>query len=446
LENIDLDRLNYREEMKRYFNGTQYGIRFSISDFNVNYQFSLVELIFVIKSDSYLDSLRSVLDDYKPIYLEYNPTPIVNQNSAILTFGHQDLITKQKIIDRLEINEGIEIDYYNLKSDFDFVEGLFSIGTYYLTITFYDTSRKSVIVNIKLEIIKQIKYSSGGIIFSDIDNPLSIKFIQSFITATDKEDGDITNNIMLVDNHSNYSENIKKLGSYELVFSVIDSRSNETRIQIEVRVVDITPPVISGKDHYTIFKNDGTILTTEIIRSNLLASDNYDDDITHAIEVSDDAYKNQYDKTGTYQLIFKVQDSSSNESSFRVIVTVIDDEYPELNFSGLIISVERGNKMTHAEIIFLINKHLELKQITAKDLKILENNYSGNENYPGVYHIKIGYINVINQFQIKDIRIIVLEETQTKNFFMKNKEILTTILSLTGLGVVGIIVRRKFLK
>ncbi|MCL2522359.1 MAG: hypothetical protein FWE36_05830 [Erysipelotrichales bacterium] len=441
----ELYQLNYREDMKRYFNGVSYGIRFSASDFDINYQFSLVELIFVIKSDKYSDSLTSILNNYKPIYLEFNPIAIELQIPAIIKFGHRDIITNQDIIKETKVNNAIEIDYYKINGEVEFLNSPLPIGTYNIAITAYDTSRKSEIVNFQLEIVKQINYSPGGMVFSNIDNLLSIDFIKSFITATDKEDGDLTNNIKIFSNPDNYPEKVTKLANYELIFSVTDSRNNETRIKIIVRVVDITPPIIKGSNKHTIFKNDGTALTTDFIKNSLNAIDNYDGNISHKIEVLEDEYQNQYQKTGIYNIVFQVTDSSTNESKFHVTVTVIDDEYPELNFRGLIIPINQGNNLTQEEIIALINKHLELKQVFAKDLMIIENNYSGNENYPGTYLVKVSYTNIINQPQLKDINFLVLE-TKQKNFFVENKEILITIASLTGIGLVGIIIRRKFSK
>ena len=126
-------------------------------------------------------------------------------------------------------------------------------GTYELTYTVTDSdgnrteSKREVVVRpIKVEInnAPTIEANDKIIKVGTEFNPLSD------VTAFDAEDGDITNKINIVSNNVNTS----KVGNYEVVYEVTDSKGVSTTKVISVVVVSNNKPVIIGANDIKIKK------------------------------------------------------------------------------------------------------------------------------------------------------------------------------------------------
>ena len=91
------------------------------------------------------------------------------------------------------------------------------------------------------------------------------------------------------------------------------------RIEIKYNVVDKEAPTLelNGDTEISIYVGD------EYKEDGAKATDNYDGDITDQIEISGDVITS---KAGTYEIVYKVKDSSENESS--VIRTIKVNEKP----------------------------------------------------------------------------------------------------------------------
>ncbi|MBA3926271.1 immunoglobulin-like domain-containing protein [Listeria rustica] len=141
-------------------------------------------------------------------------------------------------------------------------------------------------------------------------NPNSLFDAMSSMKATDKEDGDITENITVESNNVDTS----KSGSYKVTYKVIDSDGNEATFTRTVIVTEA--PVITGEATTKVNPN-----STFDAMSSMKATDKEDGDITKNITVESN---NVDTKTpGNYKVTYKVIDSDGNEATFTrtVIVT-----------------------------------------------------------------------------------------------------------------------------
>lgn len=109
--------------------------------------------------------------------------------------------------------------------------------------------------------------------------------------------------------------NMKKLGVYTITYTAAKLHRS---IQRTVHVVDTTPPIISlkGDRVVRVFVN-GTYK-----EAGVKAMDGYDGDITKNVHVDN---KVNMKKTGTYSIIYRVKDSSGNETSCKREVQVCED-------------------------------------------------------------------------------------------------------------------------
>ena len=139
-------------------------------------------------------------------------------------------------------------------------------------------------------------------------NPLS------GVTAFDAEDGDITNKINIVSNNVNTS----KVGNYEVVYEVTNSKGVSTTKVMSVVVVSNNKPVIIGADDIKIKKGSKFNLMYGVS-----AYDYEDGDLTHKITVLGTVDTN---KPGSYGIVYSVSDSENNITKITRKVIVYDDK------------------------------------------------------------------------------------------------------------------------
>ncbi|MDK2802669.1 MAG: DUF5011 domain-containing protein, partial [Oscillospiraceae bacterium] len=155
------------------------------------------------------------------------------------------------------------------------------------------------------------------------------------ITAMDKEDGDITDNIVVVSNNVDTT----KAGDYKVLYSVKDSGDAATSREINVKVKSVP----SGMNSLpTIQVEDKVIKVGDIFNpsKDITAMDKEDGDITDKIVV----VSNNVDttKSGDYKVLYSVKDSGDAATSKEINVKVKSIEYPELIISVTSISINEG--------------------------------------------------------------------------------------------------------
>jgi len=141
-----------------------------------------------------------------------------------------------------------------------------------------------------------------------------ISYLENFkdpgYSAYDNYDGDLTGSVVVkgvIDT--------KKIGTYVVEYSVLDSSGNSTKKSRTVKVVDNRAPVITlnGLKKVTIELNG------KYYEPGYSAYDNYDGDLTNNVYING---KVNTSKAGIYEIIYGVTDSSGNYSSVSRIVQV----------------------------------------------------------------------------------------------------------------------------
>ena len=189
---------------------------------------------------------------------------------------------------------------------------------------------------------------------NDISVALNSKFNPlEWVAATDKEDGDITNRVMVIVNDVNTSVE----GNYHVTYEVIDSSGNKVNkaMMVYVKKEEVVKeqnvePVINA-ENLTIEKGvyfdplDG-----------VTALDEEDGNLTHKIAVEENEVN--VSKSGTYKVTYKVTDSMGKTASKSIVVTV------ESNHS--IINYEIFAKIGGILIIILLIGSLSVMIVTRK--------------------------------------------------------------------------------
>ena len=166
---------------------------------------------------------------------------------------------------------------------------------------------------------EDINKNQDPIIYAnDISVALNAKFDPlEWVAATDKEDGDITNRVMVIVNDVNTSVE----GNYHVTYEVIDSSGNKVNkaMMVYVKKEEVVKeenvaPVINAED-LTIEKGmyfdplDG-----------VTALDDEDGNLTHKIIIEENEVN--VSKSGVYKVTYEVTDSMGETTSKSIIVTV----------------------------------------------------------------------------------------------------------------------------
>ncbi|HCZ39667.1 DUF5011 domain-containing protein [Brochothrix thermosphacta] len=140
------------------------------------------------------------------------------------------------------------------------------------------------------------------------------KEILAGVTAIDKEDGDITDQIT-----TRGQVDTEKPGVYPITYSVIDSQglASTLTINITVKAVPNTAPVITGAKDQTI--TEGATFGEKEILAGVKATDKEDGDITKNI-----TYTGTVDtaKPGVYPITYNVKDSKGLSATVTINITV----------------------------------------------------------------------------------------------------------------------------
>ena len=132
-------------------------------------------------------------------------------------------------------------------------------------------------------------------------------------TAEDETDGELSNEIIIDDSDVVYGEP----GEYEIRVSVKDNSGNESTKSYKVSILDSIAPVIAlAKNNFSLTEGDGIPDYADIVT----VSDNIDEDLTRNIEIDDSNV--DYDEPGTYEVIYRVTDSSGNSTTEKATVEV----------------------------------------------------------------------------------------------------------------------------
>ena len=202
---------------------------------------------------------------------------------------------------------------------------------------------------------------------SDVEIKLGEKFNPlSEVSAKDHEDGDITNNIEMIENTVDTS----KAGVYKVVYKVTDSQGASKTKEIKVNVVQ---GLVGMNKVPEITASDVEIKVGEKFNplSEVSAKDHEDGNITNKIEIIENTVDTS--KAGLYKVVYKVTDSQGATANKTINITVkekieFNDTQGHWAEKTINLFVEKGfingyddktfkpdNSMTRAEFVKVVN-------------------------------------------------------------------------------------------
>ncbi|MFO7969066.1 MAG: DUF5011 domain-containing protein, partial [Candidatus Izemoplasmatales bacterium] len=318
--------------------------------------------------------------------------------------------------------------------DDQYTEFMNTIGSYQIVFSVSDSSSNTTEITIPIEVVDVLDpvFSDIGVIQAVYPNVYTVEDILGMLSASDNYDGDISNEITLVE--ENYTINADQVGTYELTFTVSDSSNNSTNYTQVVEVIDDEGPVIDGISE--IHTGYQTYVSESEIKDQLTITDNYDDVIDLVIVTEANTYKNNSDTIGNYSVTFSVTDSSGNKTEKVIDMIVIDSIGPMIYFDLSYIQVYADTVMELPDFAELLTKSNELDSSKNYLITVKYDSYTKHSNMPGTYHLSLQFEDEVGEMIEKDLEIRVIDrgvddiyiaqENEDIGFFEKAKDYLIT--------------------
>ncbi|SKC10065.1 Por secretion system C-terminal sorting domain-containing protein [Soonwooa buanensis] len=280
----------------------------------------------------------SVIDDIAPIAIAKNYTAELGSNGSVS-------ITAQNINNNSTDNCGI--------SEMTLSRTQFScgdIGNQNVTLTVKDASGNTSTATAVVSVVDNQK---PNVLTKNITIKLDAN-ASATITANMIDNGS-TDNCSIVEISVNKTQfSCANLGSNQVTLSVKDSSGNIATATATVSVIDDIAPVAIGKDVSVEIANNETSVTIDPQTVNNGSSDNCG-------IASYSLSQTTFTEAGVYNVVFTVKDSSGNQSSITVQVTVT---------KGNLASSDFGNSKD--EILLYPNPTMDILNIVSqKEIKYL---------------------------------------------------------------------------
>ena len=212
------------------------------------------------------------------------------------------------------------------------------LGTYTLTYTAVDNSGNQATVSRTVNVVDTTVPVITLVGDSQVNIEVGSTYTDAGATASDNYDGDISSQIVVVNN-----VDVNTLGSYTVTYSVSDSSSNAASdVTRTVNVVDQTAPTITILGDNPVTIEAGSTYTD----AGATATDNYNNDVTSSITASSTVDSNTI---GSYTVTYTVSDASGNQATAVRTVIVEDSTSPTIALIGSNpVTVEAGSTYTDA--------------------------------------------------------------------------------------------------
>ncbi len=213
----------------------------------------------------------------------------------------------------------------------------------------------------------------------DVNNPPTLEELKASLTATDDEDGDLSEDITV--HYEDYLGNEMTVGNRNVHFIVYDSAGNSDYFEMIVRINDFEVPTLTLRGSETVYHEVGSNYSDQ----GVIFNDNYDPSRTIFLNNIVDE-----DTLGTYNLTYTASDDSGNTAEAvtrTVIVRDTTDPFVIDNIRN--ISTYDSFNESIDDLLSDIRVYDNYDGDITETMTIETDNYSSNMDTPGFYSVII---------------------------------------------------------
>jgi hypothetical protein len=207
-----------------------------------------------------------------------------------------------------------------------------------------------------------------------------------YVKATDELDGDLTDEVQVIQNHVN----LQQEGTYTVRYRVTNQHGLSNELDIQVHVLN-DAPVILAEDHRISLQQPYDPL------AGITATDTEDGDVTKAIRVVENHV--QTDQEGIYSVTYAVMDRNGKETEKTIQVEVKNDA-PIIHAENQVLLVDA----TYDPLEGVTATDVQDGDVT-KQIEVIQNDV--NTHLAGIYHVTYRVVDAQGQETTKTIEITV---------------------------------------
>lgn len=339
-------------------------------------------------------------------------SPVLTGETAFVT--NVDLpLTEASIRSNIYAYDDTDGDITHLitKTSDTYTPNMNTVGTWQIVYSVEDSAGNVATLTVHV-LVRDVTAPTWNVAKAEVSVSYTATFdIEAYKSQLGASDNyDPSGSLTITVESNNYTANKTVVGTYYVVYKIKDTAGNQTLAEVEVNVIDTVAPTISGPS--TIVKPNNTTLTVSEIKAQLTSNDAVAGNLTSSILVTEDNYTGKGHLVGSYTITFSVTDPSGNTATHVVTVTVEDDIPPIFYIKdNYFITVDQSVSLSLTQIIEIleITGQLETSGSGGIELTTLVNEYSGNENVPGIYAVSLKAVSVSGNESIHNVAIEVLE-------------------------------------
>jgi len=227
-----------------------------------------------------------------------------------------------------------------------------NVGQYEAVITVTDEKGNAYAQTVTINIVD----TTAPVIVITGGNTITLDYLETFVepevTLTDNYDVDTS--LKGLGNFSGLLDNTNVGGNYTLTYDAQDLNGNgAVTVILTIQIRDISAPTFDTITDETIQAGTNDIdWTTRMVN----VVDTYDDAVSNTITLTEVTDNVNYNVVGTYTVTVKATDTSGNETSQTLNVTVEDTTVPVISLNGSpSMSVEAGTLFTDPGVVITDN-------------------------------------------------------------------------------------------
>ncbi len=225
---------------------------------------------------------------------------------------------------------------------------------------------------------------SGYMVLSYQETPSIESLVDAHIGAYDEIDGDLSDDIDIVEDE--YSGNEGVIGDYEVRLEVSDSSGNTAYFTLTIMVKDEIPPVITGPDSLNV-DVDAPPALEDLIAEHFEFFDDYDGMLS-GFTIHEDNYSHTLETLGEKTVTFGVQDESGNEA-LKTFTVVLEDVTPPVIDGPDVVDIKLSNPKSFNEILLMYTLSDNHTPETDIAFYVVDENFSDNLEVPGEYSMDL---------------------------------------------------------